>query len=240
MRLIRLADRPDLDVAALAATAAAWPAFMMESPVADRHWGPMTRLFADFNLALIAGDDTILAIGNAVPFVWDPAAPLPASGWDWVFTQALATAGERPTLASALAITIPPVYRGAGHARRLLTAFKAAARAHGCQALVAPVRPTRKAEFPDQAMADYLNRRDDQGRRFDPWVGLHESMGATILSIADQSMVIPGTRDQWRQWTGLEPPTAGRWTVPGALQPVVINGDTITYTEPNVWMRHAL
>ena len=223
-----------------AATQQSWPAFMMESPVSDPYWGAMTRLFPDFNLALLGPGDTILAIGNAVPFVWDPAAPLPRTGWDWVFTRALETAGQRPTLASALAITIPPAHRGGGYARRLLDAFKAAARSHGCTALMAPVRPTRKAEVPDQAMADYLARRDDQGRRFDPWVGLHESMGATIVGIADRSMTIPGTRAQWRRWTGLEPPVSGLWRVPGALVPLVVEGDTITYTEPNVWMRHPL
>ncbi|TAD90113.1 MAG: GNAT family N-acetyltransferase, partial [Alphaproteobacteria bacterium] len=236
--LVRLADRPDLSPAVNELMNAAWPRFMMEDPVSNRLWPRLRTTFPSFQLALLAGED-LVCVGNAVAFHWpvpaNPAQdglpdPLPDTGWDWVMERAFqdADAGLPATLASALAISIPPAHRGRGFARVMLGAFKAAAAAAGCRALVAPVRPTRKAERPELSMADYLAQRDPQGRRFDPWVGLHESLGACILGICYNSMTIPGSRADWQNWTGLEAPASGPWVVPDALVPVWVEGESAT------------
>ena len=53
-------------------------------------------------------------------------------------------------------------------------------------------------------------------------------------------MVIAGTLDEWRRWTGLPFDRSGPIEVPGALAPVlcdVVHG-TAVHVEANVWVRH--
>ncbi len=53
-------------------------------------------------------------------------------------------------------------------------------------------------------------------------------------------MVIPGTLDEWRAWTGLPFDTTGPIHVPGALAPVHcdVEHGVATYVEANVWIVH--
>ena len=62
-----------------------------------------------------------------------------------------------------------------------------------------------------------------------------------IDRVAPRSMCIPGTLEEWREWTGLPFDTTGPVVVPGALTPVMCDAEhgTATYVEPNVWIRHA-
>ncbi len=55
-------------------------------------------------------------------------------------------------------------------------------------------------------------------------------------------MVVPGTPDQWRSWTGLPFDTSGEIEVPGALAPVHLDLDQehVVYVEPKVWVHHSL
>ena len=69
---------------------------------------------------------------------------------------------------------------------------------------------------------------------------MHVRAGGTIESVAKRSMVIPGTLDEWREWTGLAFDASGPVEVPGALAPVLcdVERGTAVYVEPNVWVRH--
>lgn len=53
-------------------------------------------------------------------------------------------------------------------------------------------------------------------------------------------MVIAGTLEEWRNWTGLPMDTSGPVEVSGALTPVLcdIEHGNAVYIEPNVWVRH--
>ena len=42
------------------------------------------------------------------------------------------------------------------------------------------------------------------------------------------------------EWTGMRFPEDGDYVVPGALVPVKLAAGVGVYTEPNVWMRHAV
>ena len=55
-------------------------------------------------------------------------------------------------------------------------------------------------------------------------------------------MDIRGSIAEWVEWTGLEFPGSGRYVVPGALVPVVVDldADLGVYVEPNVWVTHDL
>jgi hypothetical protein len=87
-------------------------------------------------------------------------------------------------------------------------------------------------------IAYYIARRRPDGLPFDPWLRVHERLGAHIVKIAPTSMTISGTLAGWRDWTGLPCDVV----VPGALVTVhaSVEQDHAVYVEPNVWMQHPL
>jgi hypothetical protein len=55
-------------------------------------------------------------------------------------------------------------------------------------------------------------------------------------------MVMTGSLDEWREWTGLPFDETGEVIVPKALVPVhcSVEHDHAVYVEPNVWVQHDL
>jgi hypothetical protein len=55
-------------------------------------------------------------------------------------------------------------------------------------------------------------------------------------------MVVPGSLEDWRLWTGLPFDESGSVEVPGALAPVHVSveHDHAIYVEANVWVHHRL
>jgi hypothetical protein len=66
--------------------------------------------------------------------------------------------------------------------------------------------------------------------------------GAKIVEVAPTSMVMTGSLDQWRDWTGLPFDQTGEVIVPKALVPVhcSVEHNHAVYVEPNVWVQHDL
>jgi GNAT superfamily N-acetyltransferase len=234
-----LADRPDLAEAHYELKTS-WPDFMLEDPTASLiHLLP--RQFPELQLVLLDGDQ-VIGKALAAPFYWpNELAALPDTGWDWVLVRAIWDQ-RPPTIASALEISILPERQGSGLSRLLVQGLVDAAHGLGLAALVAPVRPSRKAAEPGTPIAEYAVRLRDDGLPADPWLRVHARLGATILRVCPVSMTIPGTLAQWRTWTGLPFDRSGPVVVPGALVPVQVDveHDYAVYVEPNVWMHHRL
>ena len=146
--------------------------------------------------------------------------------------------GRAPTTLSALSITLARGQQGKGLSNLLIQGMKAAAARAGLDAVIAPVRPALKSRYPLTPIARYLAWTQDDGSPFDPWVRTHWRLGARILRLAPESMVIPGTVAQWESWTGMRFPESGVYVVPDALEPITIDreADLGRYVEPNVWM----
>src|SRR3954471_1224302 len=127
----------------------------------------------------------------------------------------------------------------AGLSRVMLEHMRGLAHARGWE-LVAPVRPTLKQRYPLTPIERYVEWRREDGLHFDPWLRAHERLGAELVSVARDSMVVEGTVGELEEWCGLEFPESGSYVVEGALVPVEIDRerDRGTYREPNVWMRH--
>lgn len=89
-------------------------------------------------------------------------------------------------------------------------------------------------------MAAYAGWTRADSHPFDPWLRVHQRLGAVVARIAPRSMRISGTLDERRSWTGMEVPISGRSVVPRALNPVNVDvgKDRAVYIEPNVWMFH--
>ncbi|HEY6738338.1 MAG TPA: hypothetical protein VI076_05765 [Actinopolymorphaceae bacterium] len=91
-------------------------------------------------------------------------------------------------------------------------------------------------------MSQYIEQRRDDGLPEDPWLRVHVRAGGRIVKVAPTSMVIVGSLEEWRSWTGLPFDRDGDVAVPEALVPVQCNltHGYAVYVEPNVWVRHDL
>ncbi len=244
--IIDAARYPDLLHAGDAVISTVWPEFMLNDPVANRHWDGLYTLFPAYQFALVdPATDRIAAVGNSLPLVWVGApADLPDAGWDWALEKGFAdqTAGLAPTTQCALSISIAAEYQGQGLSQRVVSAMKDIGRVHGLDSLLAPVRPNLKSRYPLIPMERYITWTNDDGLPFDAWLRVHVRLGAPIVKVCPQSMTITGSVAAWERWTGLRLPESGVYTIPHGLVPLEIDleADRGTYIEPNVWVRHPL
>ncbi len=222
-----------------------WPEFMFHDPVAGAYWKHLRLDFASTNFALKDAAGAIVAVGHAAPLRWDkPLDALPDGGWDAVLTQAVEDhrAGREPNVMTALEASVVPDHRGTGVSRRVIGEMRVLAAERGFRTLIAPVRPSMKAQYPLTPMERYVGWKNREGLPFDPWVRTHARMGARIVKVAPESMRIPARVAEWEERTGMSFPESGDYIVPGALVPVQIDRerDVGLYVEPNVWMAHGL
>jgi hypothetical protein len=184
----------------------------------------------------------VVAAGQSVPFVWDGTpADLPESLADLLgWARREREAGRTPSALSALAALVDPAERGEGVSAEVIRAMTALASVHRLDTLVAPVRPALRASYPLVDMQRYAEWRRDDGLSPDPWLRVHQRLGAEIARIAPCTLRITGTVGEWEGWTDMRFPDSGPYVVPGALQPVQIDRekDEGRYDDPNVWMVH--
>jgi hypothetical protein len=218
---------------------AAWPSFMLESPISSDRWHLLYERFGSFQFWLVdERTDEILAEGNSLPVRLD-LADLPDRGWEYVLEHA--TSGdEEPTLVSAIQVLVDRNLQGSGLSSTMLGQMRRISREAGYADLVAPVRPSLKSRYPLTPMDEYVTWATDEGLPFDPWLRVHARAGASIETVCPESMIIPGTIAEWEEWTGMRFPASGTYVVPGALEPIEMDvaSDRGVYVEPNVWMHH--
>ena len=200
----------------------AWPRFVHEGNGAGPYWSKLYTDFADFQFGLRDETGALVAVGNSIPLICDGSkADLPPNIPE-VLERGVAVKRDdrRPTALSALAAIVDPAHRGRGLARRVIETM----------AEIARLTP----------MERYVTWTRAGGAFFDPWLQVHQRMGAEILQVAPTAMVVTDTVARWQEWTGLRFPESGPYVVPGAFQPVKIDvrRDIGRYEEANVWMRH--
>jgi GNAT superfamily N-acetyltransferase len=205
-----------------------WPVFLLNDEVSNRYWGRLYTDFADFQFALVDGDE-LVAEGNCVPVAGQPA------NWRDAFLAVFERGGE-PDRVCALAIMVSPAHRGRGVSSLMLEHMRELAAPFG--RLVAPVRPTLKERYPLIPIEQYVRWRRDDGTHFDPWIRTHERLGGEVTGTAEEAMLIEGSREEWSEWTELEFPGDGDYVLPGALVPVRFADGHGVYREPCVWLRH--
>lgn len=209
----------------------AWPEIVFHDAVSNAYWRRLYSERPEFQFALV-DDGVLLAEGNSIPVCGMPA------GW----RDALEAAFNNGTSdrLCALAVLIDPDYQGRGLSRLMLEHMRGLAFARGWD-LVAPVRPSLKHRYPLTPIEQYVGWRRDDGLLFDPWLRAHERLGASLLGIAEDSLLVEGSVAELEEWTGLAFPESGSYVVPGALVPIEIDRkkNRGVYREPNVWMRHA-
>jgi hypothetical protein len=207
--------------------------------VLNRYWGRLVTERADFQFTLAEGDEPI-ARARSVPVRWDGTiADLPA-GIDGAIARAFDEGGAN--VLCALLIAVPRSHQGGGVSRAALEGMVEIAREHGLGAVIAPVRPNWKERYPLVPIERYASWRRADGLLFDPWLRVHERLGAELLRPEPQSLRITGTVAEWEEWTEMAFPESGEYVFPQGLATLSIDrvADGGSYWEPNVWMKHGL
>jgi len=237
VKVVRYADRPDLRERRFEELSKrTFPTFMHHNEPGGKYWGRLYDEFPDFQIALVEGDE-LVAEAHALPVAWDGSLDDLPSGWDEAFVRGM-TSDREPTVLSALAISVNPARQGQGFSQRMIQAFRDTARAAELTGVIAPVRPTLKERYPLIPIETYLEWRRDDGTHFDPWIRIHERMGAVIVAAAPRSMVMRAPVADWEDWTGMRFSADGEYVFPGALATLVVADGIGTHVEPNVWLRH--
>jgi GNAT superfamily N-acetyltransferase len=242
MEIVTLTQRPGLIHAHWDLTSS-WPEFMLEDPIADLYY---SQLDVWSDLALLALDGAeIVARGFSVGFAMGDDTgreDLPSDGWDgvvrWSWLDRIA--GRAPTHISAVEVTVRGDRRETGIATEMVRAMIRNADRLGFRQMAAPVRPIDKQHEPNAPMSEYALRVRSDGLPADRWMRIHARLGAETRAVCPNSMVISGSLDQWRTWTGLPFDESGEVNVRGALVPVHVDvaQHHAVYVEPNVWMVH--
>jgi len=217
-----------------------WPEFVHHARL-NRHWHRLREDFLDFQLVVYdEAADVLVGRGHSIPFPRDGGWDELPDGVEGVFDRVFEEGGGEPTTLSAVAAVVDPGHQGRGLSSLVIEGMRTAAARAGLDALVAPVRPTLKERYPLTPMERYLEWRRDDGQLFDPWLRVHERLGAEIIGVCTVSLIVEGTVAAWEESTGMAFPDSGAYEVEGALVPVQIDRDADSgrYVEPNVWMRH--
>ena len=237
MQIATVAERPELAEPAWERTKDVFPEYNNHGDVLNAYWGGLTEERPEFQFHLVGDDGEILARARSIPLRWDGTVDDLPAGIDGAIARGFDEGGAN--VLCALVIMIPRDLQGRGLSRAALEAMQKIGRRQGLETLIAPVRPSWKERYPLVAIERYAEWRRDDGLLFDPWLRVHERLGATVLRPEPRSLSITGSIDEWSTWTGMVFPDDGEYWFPGGLATLSVAGGHGAYWEPNVWMRHS-
>jgi hypothetical protein len=236
------AERPDLWQRGID-SASVWPEYNLHGDVLNEWWAHLDTELPEFQFVLYdEAEDSVVAEGHTGPFAWDgrddSLPPGIDSALELIFGQRRAH-GRVNTLC-ALAAETPRDGRRRGLAVEILGAMRTIAERSSLEHLVAPVRPSSKERYPLTPIERYVRWRRDDGQLFDPWMRVHERLGARVATALPEALRITGTVAEWESWTGMAFPESGEYVFPEGLATLHVDrdADRAAYWEPNVWMIH--
>ncbi|KAJ6000759.1 hypothetical protein N7481_001168 [Penicillium waksmanii] len=207
------------------------------------------------------------------------ASTLPDGGWETILTrgvlQARARQGElpsdetlpltgdqkkdeatawlpnRPNAISGLLVVVADNYRGQRLAGILYQNFKYLARQNNLKALVIPVRPMHKSQYPHTPFEQYFSwiqegpfrhgftwpssNKSDQPLPFDREIRKHIRMGAKAVKPAIRSFTVVASVAEWQQRFGdkvaldvFTDEDGSRWLLGGKLNGLLLKGENQT------------
>ena len=238
MRIATVSERPDLTERAYELTYDTLREYNQHGDVLNRYWGRLTEELPEFQFHLLDDREEILARARALPVRWDGSIDDLPEGIDGAIVRGF-DEGDANVLC-ALLVQIPKDLQSRGLSHVAVEGMLELARRHGLTALIAPVRPSWKEYYPLVPIERYAGWRRADGLLFDPWMRVHERLGAAVLKPEPRSLRITGTVAEWEEWTGMTYPESGDYWFRGGLATVAIDrdGNRGSYWEPNVWMRH--
>jgi hypothetical protein len=231
-------ERPDLWEAAKLLFVDVWPEYNSHGNHAPGIFASLVLRYPDLQVLLRdRNTQRIVARGRTIPFHWDYSLEDLPRGFDAMGIRALDDP-RPPTSLSALAAEVATDLQGRGLSRLLIQAMAACARALHLAPLVAPVRPSKKDQYPLIPIEHYARWVRGDGLPFDPWMRVHAWLGATILRPESKSLHIEAPTSDWETWTHMTFPGDGEYVFPRGLAPLSVRGNIGSYWEPNVWMQH--
>ncbi len=239
-RTVTISERPDLADAAWERTKDVLPEYNNHGDVLNRYWPRLTDELPDFQFHLVDDADEILARARTIPVRWNGSLDDLPAGIDGAIARGFDEGGAN--VLCALVIVVPTDLQGRGLSAIAVEAMRELAGRRGLESLIAPVRPNWKERYPLVPIERYATWRRPDGFPFDPWLRVHERLGATVLRPEPESLRITGTVAEWEEWTRMTFPEPGEYWFPRGLAPLTIDvdADRGSYWEPNVWMRHDL
>ena len=243
-QVVSLDERPDLFESQDKIGGEVWPEFMLHDPVAITYWMQLIEAFKEYQLMIMDGDE-IVAVINSVPFYYDKSInELPDEGVDWGVKKSISDykAGIKPNILMGVQIAVNKKHQGRGFSSLSVSEMSNLALKREINRLVIPLRPSDKHKYPLIPIENYINWKTDNNLPFDNWLRVNIKAGGKIIKICSKSMFIPGTIDEWKEWTQLDFPGSGSYIIPGALNPISIDTEKNqgVYIEPNIWILHKL
>jgi len=196
----------------------------------------------DPDLHVVAVDDAgkMVATIDACGMQWDgDPKTLPPEGWRDVNLLAAEGFAEQPPYACALGASILTHARGGGLAQDLLSTLRTRVFEMGYEGMLAPVRPSARAQMPHLSIKEYAEVRLPDGRHFDPWMRAHESVGGKIVAVTERSMYWWGEKEGWEEWIGVKLPDNGRLLIEGSTGWLTLIDGYGELVEDSVWFLHA-
>ena len=212
------AERPELLGPAWDRTRDTLPEYNNHGDILNEYWPRLTEERPDFQFHLTGDEDEILARARSIPLRWDGTVEDLPAGIDGAIARGFDEAGAN--VLCALVIMVPRDIQGQGVSAAAVRAMGDIARRHGLHTLIAPVRPTWKERYPLVPIERYARWRRPDGWLFDPWMRVHERIGAAVLKPEPLSLRITGTITEWEDWTGMAFPDSGDYWFPGGLATV--------------------
>ena len=240
MRTATVAERPELAAPAWERTRDTMPEYNNHGDVLNVYWGRLTDERPEFQFHVLDDGGEILARARSIPVRWDGTVEDLPAGIDGAIARGFDEGGANALC--ALVIMVPRDLQSRGLSAAAVGAMRDVAVEHGLSSLIAPVRPSWKERYPLAPIERYAAWRRADGLLFDPWMRVHERLGATVLKPEPRSLRITGTIAEWEEWTRMSFPESGEHWFPAGLATVAIDldADCGGYWEPNVWMQHTL
>ena len=238
MQVFSYAERPDLAERS-GEVDDVFPEFLYHGDVTNLYWHRLSEDLPELQLVLYDEEcDALVGRGHTIPA--RVADGLPGGVDDMLERHFGSGRRQSSDVLSALLAIVDPSRQGQGLSAPIIEGMRGVAAAAGFRELIAPVRPTWKERYSLTPLERYAHWTRDDGLPFDPWIRLHVRLGAELAEVCPESMRVSGTVEEWEEWTEMHFPEDGDYVVPGALVPVTFAAGVGVYTEPNVWMRHAV